>query len=452
LPNSPSAAISNDPLPKKLMRPLEEFLGTETLGGVLLLIAAVAALVWANMPGDSYLEFWSTHISIDLDFLQLDLSLAEWVNDALMAVFFFVVGMEIKREVLRGELAAPRKAALPVAAALGGMIVPALIYLAFNAGGDGADGWGIPMATDIAFAIGVLALLGNRAPLALKVFLLALAIADDLGAIAVIAVFYTEDVDLAWLAFAVALMAVTYAMGRLGVRDLIVYVAVGVIAWVAVHESGVHATVAGVAFGLLTPIRPHFGRAELEGPAQAYLEQAVEADRLGVEGMEERSTALRELEEVARESQPVLDRLEHALHPWTGFVIVPIFALANAGVDLGGGAVGDAVGSQVTLGVMLGLIVGKPLGIFVFSWVAVRLGIATLPAGVHFGHVVGAGMIAGIGFTVSIFIANLAFDDAGLVSEAKIGILTASAVMGVLGLVVLWVVSRRSSMEAAEVG
>ena len=430
------------------MRPLEEFLGTETLGGLLLLVAAVAALIWANLPGDSYVEFWSRHIVIDLDVVVLNLTLVEWVNDALMAAFFFVVGLEIKREVLRGELAAPRKAALPVAAAFGGMVVPALIYFAFNAGTDGSDGWGIPMATDIAFAVGVLALLGKRAPLALKVFLLALAIADDLGAIAVIAVFYTDDVDLAWLGFAVALMALTYAMGRLGVRDLIVYVAVGVMAWVAVHESGVHATVAGVAFGLLTPIRPYFGRAELVGPAQDSLNHAIEADAEGAEGVEERTAALRELEEVARESQPVLDRMEHALHPWTGFVVVPIFALANAGVDLGGRAVSDAVDSRVTLGVVLGLMVGKPLGIFVFSWLAVRLGVATLPAGVHFEHVLGAGMIAGIGFTVSIFIANLAFEDAGLVSEAKIGILFASAVMGALGLGMLWIVSRGSEGTA----
>ncbi len=444
-----STSISNDPLPKRLVKPLEEFLDTEALGGVLLLVAALAAMIWANLPGSSYEDFWSTHISIDVDFLVLDLSLAHWVNDGLMAIFFFVVGLEIKREVMRGELADPRKAALPVAAALGGMIVPAAIYLAFNAGTDGQDGWGIPMATDIAFAVGVLALVGRRAPLALKVFLLALAIADDLGAIAVIAVFYTDDLDLAWLALAGALLGLMYLMGRAGIRDAIVYVAIAVVTWVAVYESGVHATIAGVALGLITPITPFFGKQELSESALPLVAEAEAAEDMGEAGADVRNAALRDLEELARESQPVLDRLEHALHPWTSFVIVPIFALANAGVYLGGGAVGDALGSRVTLGVVLGLVVGKPVGIFVFSWVAVRLGMATLPAGVHFGHVFGAGLIAGIGFTVSIFIANLAFEDAALVSEAKIGILFASAVMGVVGLATLWRMSNHQATDAA---
>lgn len=436
--------ISNEPLPKRLVKPLEEFLDTETLGGVLLLVAAVAALIWANLPGSSYEDFWSTHLAVDLHIVELDLSLGHWVNDALMAVFFFVVGLEIKREILRGELNAPRKAALPVAAALGGMVLPALVYLAFNAGTDASRGWGIPMATDIAFAVGVLALLGTRAPLSLKIFLLALAIVDDLGAIAIIAVFYTDDLDLAWLGFAVALMGLTYVMGRFGVRDVIVYVAVAVVAWFAVHESGIHATIAGVAFGLITPINPFFGQRELSGHALELVVQAREAERKGEEGADERNAALRDLEELARESQPVLDRLEHALHPWTSFVIVPIFALANAGVDLGGGVVGDSVGSRVTAGVALGLMVGKPAGIFLFSWIAVRLGIATLPTGVNFGHVFGAGLIAGIGFTVSIFIANLAFTDPQDVDEAKIGILVGSFTMAIVGLGVLYLLSKPS--------
>lgn len=442
--------IANAPLPARLVRPLEEFLSTETLGGVLLLAAAVAALVWANLPGDSYHDFWSTHLTVDLHKVVLDLSLEHWVNDALMAVFFFVVGMEIKREVLRGELADRRRAALPVAAALGGMIVPAAIYLTLNAGGDGERGWGVPMATDIAFAVGVLALLGPRVPTSLKVFLLALAIADDLGAIAVIAVFYTEDIDLAWLAAAAGLLALTFALGHFGIRDVVVYVGIAVVAWVAVYESGVHATIAGVAFGLMTPIRPYFTGRQVSAAALDLVAQAREGERAEGDGSEDRNAALRELEELARESQPVLDRLEHALHPWTSYVIVPIFALANAGIELSGGAVSDAASSRVTAGVMLGLMIGKPAGVLLFSWAAVRAGVAALPAAVGWAHIAGAGLLAGIGFTVSIFIANLAFTDVALVEEAKIGILAASVVMAIVGLVMLRAVSGRDPNGSAE--
>ena len=432
------------------MRPLEEFLSTETLGGILLLAAALAALVWANLPGDSYHDFWRSRIVIDLDAVSIDLDLAGWVNDALMAVFFFVVGLEIKRELLRGELADVRRAALPVAAALGGMIAPALLYLALNAGTDGERGWGVPMATDIAFAIGVMALLGRRIPVSLKVFLLALAIADDLGAIAVIAVFYTEQLSLSWLVFALALLLLTYVLGRTGVRDVIIYVGIGAVVWIAVHESGVHATIAGVALGLMTPISPFFGQRQLSASALELLVQAREAEHRGGEGDDDRNAALRDLEELARETQPILDRLEHALHPWTSYVIVPIFALANAGIELSGGAISDAATSRVTGGVALGLVLGKPLGIFVFSWLSVRAGIAALPNGVTWLHILGAGLIAGIGFTVSIFVSNLAFTDPTLVDDAKIGILGGSALMGVVGLAALYVITKESQPPGAE--
>jgi len=432
------------------VRPLEEFLSTETLGGILLLVAAMAALVWANAPGDSYHDFWSSHIVIDLDIASIDLDLAGWVNDALMAIFFFVVGLEIKRELLRGELADVRRAALPVAAALGGMIAPALLYLALNAGTEGERGWGVPMATDIAFAIGVMALLGRRVPVSLKVFLLALAIADDLGAIAVIAVFYTEQLSLSWLVFALALLALTYVLGRTGVRDVIIYVGIGAVVWIAVHESGVHATIAGVALGLMTPISPFFGQRQLSSSALELLVQARQAEHRGGAGDDDRNAALRDLEELARETQPILDRLEHALHPWTSYVIVPIFALANAGIELSGGAISDAATSRVTGGVALGLMFGKPIGIFVFSWLAVRAGIAALPAGVTWLHVLGAGLIAGIGFTVSIFVSNLAFTDPALVEDAKIGILGGSALMGVVGLAALYVITKPSQPSETE--
>jgi NhaA family Na+:H+ antiporter len=410
---------SRTPALPRLIRPLQEFLSTETAGGVLLLAAAAAALIWANAPlGNSYRDFWQAHVALELRVVSLDLPLVKWVNDGLMAVFFFVVGLEIKREVLRGELADARRAALPVAAALGGMIVPALIYVAFNAGGDGAHGWGIPMATDIAFAVGVLVLLGRRIPLSLKVFLLALAIVDDLGAIAVIAVFYTDDISPGWLAAAAGVFALVFVLGRMRVRALWVYVAAGAVAWLAVHESGVHATIAGVAMGLLTPVGGEIGQREPEAPA--------------------------------RDSGPVLERLEHLLHPWASYAIIPIFALANAGVSLGGGALRDAASAPVSLGVAAGLVLGKPLGITLASLLAVRSGLATLPRGVSWPQIVGVSMVGGIGFTVSLFISDLAFTATPLADQAKIGILAGSALMGAAGFLVLRRVSAASAASNGE--
>jgi NhaA family Na+:H+ antiporter len=378
--------------------------------------------------------------------VKIDEPLVSWVNDGLMTVFFFVAGLEIKREVLRGELAAPRKAALPAIAALGGMVVPALIFLAFNLGRDGEHGWGIPMATDIAFAVGVLSLAGPRVPLSLKVFLLALAIVDDLGAIAVIAVFYTDGLALGWLAAATGLFVLTYALGRAGVRHVIIYAAIGVVAWLTMHESGVHATVAGVALGLLTPIDPHMGHGELEKSALDLVVDFRAGRRGGTrESAELSRSALRDLESLTRESQSVLDRLEHALHPWASYLVVPIFAIANAGIALDGGVVRDAASSPVSVGVAAGLVLGKPLGIAAFSFAAIKLGLATLPEGVRAQQLAAAGMVAGVGFTVSIFVTGLAFTDVALVDEAKLGILAGSALIGLAGLLAV----RATSATAA---
>ena len=413
---------------------------------MLLLAAALTALLWANLPNDSYVDFWTKHLVINFDSSQLDLTLGEWVNDGLMAIFFFVVGLEIKRELLRGELADPRRAALPVAAAIGGMAVPAAIYLVLNAGSGGRDGWGIPMATDIAFSIGLLALLGTRVPVSLKVFLLALAIVDDLGAIAVIAVFYTDDISFLWLALAGAMFALTAIAGRLGIRALVIYLGVAMVAWLAMHESGVHTTVAGVVLGLLTPIDPHYHAEEFRVSANEFVRQVEDAPpENSYETSELAKSALRELEELARESQSPLDRLEQALHPWTSYAIIPIFALANAGVELSGGAVQDAATSRIGWGVVLGLMVGKPLGIALGSYAAVRIGVAALPTGVSWAQIVTVGMLAGVGFTVSLFITNLAFTDGALVDEAKIGILVGSALIGAAGLVALRFVLPRPS-------
>ncbi len=422
-----------------LLRPIQEFLATEAAGGVVLLAATVAALLWANLPGgESYGDFWGAHVTINLNLLTLDLTLTKWVNDGLMTVFFFVVGLEIKRELVRGELADRRRAALPIIAALGGMIVPALIYLAINAGGDGERGWGIPMATDIAFAVGVLALLGRRVPLSLKVFLLAVAIVDDIGAILVIAVFYTEGLDLAWLALAGALCALVVVLARWGVRDVIVYGIIGGFVWLAVHESGVHATIAGVILGLLTPAAAHYGRGDLANRGKQLIATFSETSSQPAalsRGIP--AAALRDLEELSRETQPVLDRLEHALHPWTSYAIVPLFALANAGIGLNSDLMQDSLTSPISLGVLSGLVLGKPLGIMLASVIAVRAGVAELPGTVRWIQVLGASILAGIGFTVSIFITGLALSEPSLVDEAKLGILAASAVMGVLGFFVL---------------
>jgi Na+:H+ antiporter, NhaA family len=415
--SSPSAPT------RVVLRPLRDFFHTESAGGVVLVVAAAVALVWANSPWQaSYEDLWHTHLSISLGSHTLDLDLREWVNDGLMAIFFFVVGLEIKRELVEGELREPRRAALPVVAALGGMVVPALLYTALNAGGAGSRGWGIPMATDIAMAIGVLSLLGSRVSPSLKLFLLALAIVDDIGSILVIAAFYSEGVDLGALAVAVVLVGVVLVLRRAGVAAIPVYVVAGVALWLAVHESGIHATLAGVALGLLAPTRP-IRRREL-------IDEAALTDLSSVD-------AAMETAALARQSVSVVEWLEHTLHPWTSFVIVPLFALANAGVPLGARALSDASTSAITYGVLLGLVVGKTVGITLFSWMAARLRIGLLPEGATWRSLVGVAALGGIGFTVSIFIATLAFTSEVHQNEAKVGILLASMLAAVLGSAIL---------------
>jgi len=385
----------------RLLRPAQEFVQTESSGGLVLVVAAAAALAWANSPwGDSYRDLWVRTVRLDAGVYAFDQPLSHVVSEGLMALFFFVIGLEIKREFVHGELATRERAALPVVAAIGGMVGPACVYAAFNAGGDGARGWGIPMATDIAFALGVLTLLGPRIPFALKVFLLALAVVDDLGAIAVIAVFYAEVVAFGPLLLAGGLLVAFAACVRLGVRWPGVYVALGLVCWLAVLESGVHATVAGVLLALLVPA----------GPRRADDDAAAETG-----------------------PEPALDRLERRLHPWVSYGVVPLFAFASAGVELSGSALGDAVRSPVAGGVAAGLVAGKPAGILLFAWLAVRARVAHLPRGVSWRQLSGAAVLAGIGFTVSLFVTGLAFGDAGLETDAKLGILAASLIAGVAG-------------------
>jgi Na+:H+ antiporter, NhaA family len=407
----------------RVIAPLREFLNTETAGGVVLVVAALVALVWANSPWKaSYAELWDTQLAISLGDRTLDLDLRDWVNEGLMAVFFFVVGLEIKRELFEGELRGVRRAALPAIGALGGMVVPALIYTAINAGGDGARGWGIPMATDIAVAVGILSLLGRRVAPSLKLFLLALAIVDDIGAILVIAVFYSGDIDVSSLLLAMGLTLVLVVLRALDVRTTLLPLLVGCGLWLALHESGIHATIAGVILGLMAPTRPHI--------QPDLVDEAVLTDLSSV-------AAARETANLARLSVSVVEWLEHVLHPWTSFLIVPLFVLANAGIPITGGALSDALGSRIAWGVVVGLVVGKLAGITAFTWVAARRGLGVLPDGATWRGIVGVAAVAGIGFTVSLFVTNLAFADAALQDQARIGILAAAILAGVVGAAVL---------------
>jgi Na+:H+ antiporter, NhaA family len=431
--------VDREPPIRRLLYPLTTFLHREAAGGIVLMACAIVALLWANSPwGGAYTALWGTKVTIGADGFGLSETLLHWINDGLMAIFFFVVGLEIKRELLVGELAAPRQAALPIAAAVGGMVVPATIYTAFNWGGPGAAGWGIPMATDIAFSLGVLALLGRRAPTSLKIFLTALAIVDDLGAVLVIAFFYTADISWIALAIAAGFLALLVAANRLRVRHPIVYALVGLGLWVAFLQSGVHATIAGVLLALTIPASRRCDTAEFLARGHQLLH---DFDRAGEEGAniltnQGQQAALAELEALTEGVQTPLQRLEHTLHPWVAFGIVPLFALANAGVPLGGG-LGAALGQPVTLGVIAGLLLGKQIGVTGGAWLAVRLGLADLPGDVTWRQIYGVGWLAGIGFTMSLFIASLAFGEGPLLDAAKVGILAASVVAGTVGWAIL---------------
>jgi NhaA family Na+:H+ antiporter len=395
---------------ERLVRPFQEFAKLEASGGILLIGCTVAALVWANSPwAGSYVHLWHTKLTFGFAGKLLSEPLHFWINDGLMALFFLLVGLEIKREVLIGELSSFRKAALPIAAALGGMLVPAGCYALFNRSGAGVSGWGIPMATDIAFALGVLALLGDRVPASLKVFLAALAIADDIGAVLVIAFFYTEQIS--WISLGVAglFFLALIAANRAGARHPLVYAVLGVGLWLAFMQSGIHATVAGVLLAITIPARPIKTRKGTDS-------NLLVRDELPVES-------------------PML-RFEHALMPWNKNIIMPVFALANAGVVLGAGAA-RTLADPISIGVICGLVLGKPIGIVLFSWLATRSGIAAMLDGVSWRQIVAVGMLGGIGFTMSLFIANLAFGDTPALETAKVGILVASVVSGVAGVVVL---------------
>jgi NhaA family Na+:H+ antiporter len=422
------------PVPRLVLQPLQTFLRTEEAGGILLLAAATIALIWANSPWrSSYDALWHTQLTIGLGAWSLAEDLQHWVNDALMALFFLVVGLEIKRELTTGELRQPRAAALPAIAALGGMVVPALLYLAINPSGEPGRGWGIPMATDIAFALGVLAIVGRGLPTALKSFLLALAIVDDIGAILIIAIFYSGSISPGPLLTAAGLLALILVLQRLHVRWTAVYVLVGVSVWLATLQSGIHATIAGVALGLATPAvafqRPKAVSLEAHRIADDTVDNPVPPDADAHQWLH--------LAGLTREAVSPLARLEHLLHPWTSYVVIPVFALANAGVSISRSSLGNALTSGITLGVVAGLVVGKTVGVTVFTWLATRTGITRLPEGVGWGQLVGVAALAGIGFTVSLFITSLAFETQAIQDAAKVGILIASLLAGLLGALLL---------------
>jgi NhaA family Na+:H+ antiporter len=428
-------------VPRTFVRPFQRFMHAEAGGAIVMLVAAIAALGWANSPWHGAQEaLWGTELTIHLGALaHIDLTLVEWINDALMAIFFFVVGLEIKRELVHGELRDPKKASLPAIAALGGMLVPAGIYMLLNAGQPGFDGWGIPMATDIAFAVAVVALAGDRVPASAKVFLLTLAIADDMGAILVIALFYTSQLSLGWLAVSAAAIGAVELAKRRHIRAMPVYVALALFAWFAFHEAGLHATLAGVLLGLITPAWPFYNPSNFSsdmsqllghGTALDSIEQDLETSRAQYDAA---TVRLAEIERLVTETQSPLDRLESQLHLWVAFGIVPLFAFANAGVRLSSEAVDGLLSNRVVLGIALGLVLGKTVGVFSFTVLGEKLGLGSLPAGVTHRMVFGLALTAGIGFTVALFIAGLAFEPGLTTDAAKIGILGGSVVAGILG-------------------
>jgi len=426
----------------ELIDPLRRFMHIEASSGIVLIVVTFTALVLANSPfSERFLAFWKLPVGFRIGSFQVFHSLQHWINDGLMAVFFYVIGLEVKRELIMGELQDLRKAALPIAAAIGGMIVPASIYVLLLHGAPGERGWGIPMATDIAFVVGCLTVLGSRVPGSLRIMLLSLAIADDIGAIVVIAIGYTDSLNLTALILGIVGIGIIIGLMEVGVRNLAVYLLSMVLVWFAFHESGIHATIAGVIFGFLTPTQAWISEGRLGMIANNTCNFLLGE---GWRGSSERYEILRKMEVAARKSISPLERFETELHPWVGFLIMPLFALANAGVKM---QLSDFT-NPVATGVLLGLLIGKPAGITFFSWLAVRLGLARLPSGVSWGAIAGSGFLAGIGFTMAIFIASLALEG-NLLDAAKVGIIVGSFLSAIIGLAALVLLLPKSSADDA---
>ncbi len=432
----------------RLARPFQIFAAHKLSGAVLLLAATVVAVAWANSPWAEFYHHWlHTKLALSIGPFGLNKSVSHWINGGLMGIFFFVVGLEIKRELLAGELANPRKAALPVLAAVGGMVVPALVYVAFNGNGELARGWGIPMATDIAFALGILAVL--PVPLSLKIFLTALAIVDDIGAIVVVAIFYTDAIAPGSLLIGALLLGVSLSANVIGVRNPIIYFLIGCAIWVAFYKSGVHATLAGVLMAFTIPARTVINAQQLHDRTRALLKQlrdtGLPAERRLLTNRQHHIVL--SMEQLTEHATAPLQELEHALMPFVTFAILPLFALTNAGVRLESEAL-YLLAEPMSLGIILGLVVGKPLGVWLFAWAGVKLRIAELPKGINFFQVASVGCLAGIGFTMSLFIATLAFDEVALVETAKTAVLAGSLLATLIGSGILLLVANPGPEDA----
>jgi len=431
---------------KKVATPFEHFLHAQTTTGLVLMVMTIIALILANSPlADAYAHFFHTKISIDVGSWSLSHTIHHWINDALMAFFFFIVGLEIKREILVGELSNIKVAILPILAAIGGMVLPALIYTSINYGGEGANGWGIPMATDIAFAISALVLLGNRVSPALVTFLVALAIVDDLGAVAVIALFYTEQINMIPLSLAMVSFLVLISFNRFGIHATLPYFIVGAIMWLFMLQSGVHATIAGVIAAMAIPSKPKFTPLDFtqhtRNLLQEYDNYPVATDNM----MHEKQKAILQniKDKIDAVGSPAA-RLEHGLHLPVSLIIIPLFALANAGISIDFSSIGETIIEPVSLGIIAGLIFGKVIGIAGVAWLAIKMGVAQLPQGSTMSQVFGVAFLGGIGFTMSIFVADLAFvGNADLIFQAKVGILAASLFAGIFGFIWLKYIAKR---------
>ena len=432
----------------RVLTPLDEFIHRQTTSGVLLMLCAIAALTIANSPwNETYHHLLEMPFTIGVEGFQLSKSLHHWINDGLMALFFFVIGLELKREILVGELADPKQAILPIFAAAGGMLVPVLIYISINPDGHTLDGWGVPMATDIAFALGALALLGNRIPKNLLTFLVALAIVDDLGAVILIALFYTETINVLALAIAAAMMLLLVTLNLGGIRRPLPYILLGVVLWIAMLESGVHATLAGIFLAFTIPMRPKYNPKHFLAQINAMVEQIKQAYRReeNIVKNDELRSKVHALGKGVQLVQAPAQILERNMHMPSAYFIIPIFSLANAGIPIDWSSFGSIVTHPVSVGITAGLVLGKLIGIAGFSWVAVKFGLTSLPHGLNFKHIIGVGLMGGIGFTMSIFIAELGFSHHPQdLLMAKTGVLIASILAGVSGFLWLYLTSEKS--------
>jgi NhaA family Na+:H+ antiporter len=422
----------------QLIKPVSKFIHQEHTSGIVLLLSVLAAIVWVNSPWqESYHHFWDITFSVGVGSAVLSHPLHIWINDGLMAIFFFVIGLELKREFMEGELSSLRKAALPMMAALGGMLVPALIYYFINKGTDASQGWGIPMATDIAFALALLSVAGKHIPSSVKVFLSALAVADDLGAVLVIAFFYSTGISFLPLVIGLSFLAVLIVANLMGVRSSTFYLIIGFGVWVGFLLSGVHATIAGVLVAFAIPARTKVNEQEYVDCINHYIENfKQEIPNRGALTTPEQHQIIEQIKNISQDAETPLQKIEYALHPYVAFVIMPLFALANAGIIIGAD-IFTAIINPVSIGVAVGLLFGKFIGVLLFTFIMVKTGLAQLPEKATWAHITGVAVLAGIGFTMSLFISALAFHDVQMIDQAKYGILLASILAGSLGLFLL---------------